>query len=169
MGILNYSKLLRRNLQALDAPMKTYAIAQSRGRLDLAALAKHMSEHNSPFSEGVIKGVLTDMTTCVAELVCDGWIVDLGNLGTMKLVLKSRGVSESEIDEKTGLKPVFTAADITAINAKFVPGTDLQNLRKKVTLHEVLSLREQAEAKKAKDKAYAEGVQPEEDEDEDNG
>ena len=29
MGILNYSKILRKNLQALDAPEKTYAMAQS--------------------------------------------------------------------------------------------------------------------------------------------
>ena len=164
MGILNYSKILRKNLQALDAPEKTYAIAQSRGRLDLSDLAKHMSEHNSPFSAGVTKGVLTDMTTCVAELVCDGWIVDLGSLGTLSLTIKSRGVSESEVDEKTGLKPVFSAADITAVNPKFVPGSDLQNLRKKVTLHEVLTRREQAEAKKTKDKAYAEGAKDEEEE-----
>ena len=33
---------------------------------DIERLAKHMSNHNTPYSSGVIKGVLTDM--CLASL-----------------------------------------------------------------------------------------------------
>ncbi len=155
-----YSKMLRRNLQSFDAPMKTYAMAQSRGTMTLRELAEHMAEHNSPFSRGTINGVLEDFAKCVAHLLCDGWIIDMGALGKMYIVVKSRGVVESEIDPKTGEKPVFSAADITSVKPKFAPGEDLQNLRQKVSLHEVLTLREQVAAKRAKDENHANGVIP---------
>ena len=48
--------------------------------LDTAALAKHMSKHNTPFSPGVIKGVLTDMIACIKELILDGKNVKLDDL-----------------------------------------------------------------------------------------
>lgn len=40
---------------------KWFARAVSDETFDLAKLAEHMSKHNSPYSSGVIKGVLTDM------------------------------------------------------------------------------------------------------------
>lgn len=163
MGVINYSKILRKNLQALDAPEKTYAVAQSRGRMDTDALAKHMSDHNSPYSRGLIKGVLDDFVDCVRELITDGWIIDLGLVGTFGVKVKSRGVSESEVDEKTGLKPVFSAADITSVFCHFVPGIGLKNLRQSVTLHEVLTREEQKKAIKAKAAGIAEGSGEEED------
>ena len=45
--------------------------------LDIEALAKHMSDHNTPYSPGVIKGVLTDMVSCIKELILDGKNVKL--------------------------------------------------------------------------------------------
>lgn len=40
---------------------KWFARAVSDETFDLAKLAEHMSKHNSPYSGGVIKGVLSDM------------------------------------------------------------------------------------------------------------
>ena len=40
--------------------------------LDIVALSKHMAKHNTPFSPGVIKGVLADMVACIKELILDG-------------------------------------------------------------------------------------------------
>ena len=48
--------------------------------LDIEALAKHMSDHNTPYSPGVIKGVLTDMVSCIKELILDGKNVKLDDL-----------------------------------------------------------------------------------------
>ena len=39
--------------------------AVSDETFDLAKLAEHMSKHNSPYSSGLIKGVLTDMVDCI--------------------------------------------------------------------------------------------------------
>ena len=46
----------------------------------LEDLAEHMAQHNTPYSEGVIKGVLTDMVTCIRELVLEGKSVKIPNL-----------------------------------------------------------------------------------------
>ena len=51
---------------------KWFARAVSDETFDLAKLAEHMSKHNSPYSSGVIKGVLTDMVDCIKELLLDG-------------------------------------------------------------------------------------------------
>ena len=48
--------------------------------VDLDELAKHMSSHNTPYSKGAIKGMLTDMVECIRELVLEGKAVKLPNL-----------------------------------------------------------------------------------------
>ena len=56
---------------------KWFARAVSDETFDLAKLAEHMSKHNSPYSGGVIKGVLSDMVDCIKELLLDGKAVML--------------------------------------------------------------------------------------------
>ena len=126
--MIQYVKALKRDLQNLEAPMKTYALAQSRGRMDVDALAKHMAQHNTPLSRGTIKAVLEDFIDCTRELILDGWIVDLGNMGTFNVSLKSTGVCESKVDEDTGEKPVFTPAAIKEVNCWYTPGPAFANM-----------------------------------------
>lgn len=59
---------------------KWYARAVCEETIDTSKLAKHMSEHNSPYSAGVIHGVLKDMIACTKELVLDGKNVKLDDL-----------------------------------------------------------------------------------------
>lgn len=160
--MINYSKVTRKNLQALDAPEKTYALAQSRDRLDSDGLAAHMASHNTPYSRGVIKGVLDDFVDCVRELILDGYIIDLGSLGTFNVSLKSRGVSESEVDEKTGLKPVFTYMDILDVKCRFTPGKSLLNLKRDAKFHEVVSAKENSLVIKKKQEERENPVKEEE-------
>ena len=67
--------------------------------VDLTGLAKHMSAHNSIYPAGVIKGLLTDMVSCVKELLLEGKNVKLDDLGIFSLGIKNRkGGAESEDD-----------------------------------------------------------------------
>ena len=67
--------------------------------IDLSGLAKHMASHNTPYSAGVIKGLLTDMVTCIKELMLEGKNVKLDDLGIFSLGIKNRkGGAESEED-----------------------------------------------------------------------
>ena len=56
----------------------------------LEDLAEHMSQHNSPYSEGVIKGVLTDMVNCIRELVLEGKSVKIPNLCIFSAGIKTK-------------------------------------------------------------------------------
>ena len=62
---------------------------------DMDSLAQHMSKHNTPFSPGVIKGVLADMVTCVKELILDGKNVKLDNLAIFSVGIVSNGGAAS--------------------------------------------------------------------------
>ena len=57
-----------------------YARPLIEDTFDTERLAKHMANHNTPYSEGLIKGVLTDMISCTKELILDGKNVKLDDL-----------------------------------------------------------------------------------------
>ena len=62
-----------------------YARPLIEDTFDTERLAKHMANHNTPYSEGLIKGVLTDMISCTKELILDGKNVKLDDLATGEL------------------------------------------------------------------------------------
>ena len=67
--------------------------------VDLDALSEHMSNHNSPYSKGVIKGLLTDMISCIKELLLEGKNVKIDDLAIFSLGIKNaKGGAESEDD-----------------------------------------------------------------------
>lgn len=64
---------------------KWYAKAVINETIDLDGLAAHMSSHNSPFSKGTIKGILTDMVICIRELTLQGTAVKIPDLAIFSL------------------------------------------------------------------------------------
>ena len=66
--------------------------------IDLDALAEHMSHHNSPYSKGVIKGLLTDMIGCIKELLLEGKNVKIDDLAIFSLGIKNKEMAEKEED-----------------------------------------------------------------------
>ena len=71
---------------------KAYARVDYKEQFDVSKLAKHMSEHNTPFSEGTIRGILTDMVKCIRELKVGGQTVETGNaVKSMRLVAQATG------------------------------------------------------------------------------
>ena len=96
-GILKYRKYQRINSQNKEEDPKWYAKAVQDRTIDFEALVTHMSEHNSPYSRGVIHGVLTDMLDCVKELVLDGKNVRLGDLGLFSVGISSKGALTSKM------------------------------------------------------------------------
>ena len=66
--------------------------------IDLDALAEHMSTHNSPYSKGVIKGLLTDMIGCIKELLLEGKNVKIDDLAIFSLGIKNKEMAVKEDD-----------------------------------------------------------------------
>ena len=54
-----------------------------------------MAKHNTPFSPGVIKGVLADMVACIKELILDGKNVKLDDLAIFSVGIVSDHGAES--------------------------------------------------------------------------
>lgn len=70
---------------------KWYARAVPVKTVGLEELSEHMAAHNTPYSAGAIKGILTDMVTCIRELTLDSKAVKIPNLAIFSLALNSLG------------------------------------------------------------------------------
>ena len=82
--------------------------------VELADLAKHMAEHNTPYSKGAITGVLTDMVNCIRELVLEGKAVKLPNLAIFSAGVQSSAAETSEDFSTTkNIKSVYLRARAT--------------------------------------------------------
>ena len=90
--------ILRQNSNELSKVFgKYFAYPVIEETVNLDGLAGHMSSHNSPFSKGVIKGLLTDMVNCIKELLLEGKNVKIDDLAIFSLGIKNRkGGAESE-------------------------------------------------------------------------
>lgn len=70
---------------------KWYARTVPVKTVGLEELSEHMAAHNTPYSAGAIKGILTDMVTCIRELTLDSKAVKIPNLAIFSLALNSLG------------------------------------------------------------------------------
>lgn len=70
---------------------KWYIRVVSDETIDLKGLAKHMASHNSGFSRGQINGILTDMCTCIKEILLDGKNVKIDDLAIFSLGVSCKG------------------------------------------------------------------------------
>ena len=130
-GILKYRMVTRINPQDKNATPKWYAKSVQDRTIEFEDLVTHMSEHNSPYSRGVIHGVLTDMLDCVKELVLDGKSVRLGDLGLFSVGLKTKGAKER--DKWT----VATHVEGVTLNVRNTKAWSNAELRKQTTLQEL--------------------------------
>ena len=75
---------------------KWYAKNVVEETIDLDGLSEHMSHHNSPYSKGVIKGLLTDMIQCIKELLLQGKNVKIDDLAIFSLGIKNKLAAATE-------------------------------------------------------------------------
>ena len=116
---------------------KAYATAQMTEKLTLDDFAEHISDHNSPFSKGVVKGILTDAVACLREMMLAGKRVCLGDLGTFGVELASEGARTTN---------EFSAQNIKAVNVRWSPGKKFKNLRDEAQFQLVPGRTAQADA-----------------------
>lgn len=72
-----YNLKKNKNKKMPNAYGKYYAYPVVTQTIGMDGLATHMSGHNTPFSPGAIKGMLTDMVICVSELALQGIAVNI--------------------------------------------------------------------------------------------
>ena len=98
--------VLRKNINPKSAAYgKYYAYPVIEETIDLDGLAEHMANHNTPYSKGAIKGMLTDMVSCTKELLLEGKNVKIADLAIFSLGIKNNGGCAKE-DEFTVTKHI---------------------------------------------------------------
>ena len=123
-------------------PAKAYAKAQVKEVMSFREFVNHISEHGG-YKRGQVKGVLSDMCSCLVEQLLEGKKVMLDELGNFWLSLSSEGAESCE---------AFSAKNITGVNIIFTPGEDFENLLSRASFNPVPSRSLQNAALKAEKK-----------------
>ena len=139
---------MMKNPSKPEMPEKAYARVQINEVISTKKFVGHISDHNGVFSKGTVKGVTTDLVSCLREMLVAGNKVEIEGLGTFGISLTSEGAES--LDK-------FTSANIKAVNVVYTPSEDLQDLIQDATFTQVSSRRVQAAALKA-EKAGDESV-----------
>ena len=116
---------------------KAYGTAQVHEKLSFDQFCQHIAEHNSPFSKGTIKGIITDAVACLREQMLAGNSVELGDMGNFHVELATKGAVTTED---------FTTANIKQVNIRWTPGKKFKNLIDDATFQLVPARKAQQDA-----------------------
>ena len=119
---------------------KTYPAAQYRQVLDLSAMAAHMTAHSSKYDKGDIMAVVTQLASCIRELLLLGNKVTLGDLGSFSVGLDSKAGPNAE---------EFSTSQIKRVLVRWSPSNTLSGLEKEASFEYVSTRKAQDEARKA--------------------
>ena len=86
--------LSQNNNSKNDAYGKYYPRVSYKQTMNIHDMAVHMAEHNTPFSEGTIEGILRDFVKCVREQTLNGNTVKVDNLAIFKVSVMGNGCQE---------------------------------------------------------------------------
>ena len=73
---------------------KFYPRVSYKQTLNIHDMAVHMAEHNTPFSEGTIEGILRDFVKCVREQTLNGNTVKVDDLAIFKVSVVGNGCAK---------------------------------------------------------------------------
>ncbi|MCR5242992.1 MAG: DNA-binding protein [Prevotella sp.] len=96
--------LSKNNNEKSDSFGRYYAYADNNKPIGIRELANHMTSHGSPFSEGTISGIITDMVKCIRELSLNGQPVKLDDLAIFSAHIENHGgwASLEDVDLSMG-------------------------------------------------------------------
>ena len=140
--MINFSVFMLPNPQDESKPAKAYAKAQVKEVMTFRQFVAHIAEHGG-HKRGQVKGVLSDMCSCLVEQLLEGKKILLDDLGDFWLSLSSEGAESTE---------TFTAKNITGVKIIFTPGEDFENLLGRASFNLVASRSAQAATLKAEKK-----------------
>lgn len=88
--MLLYVLKLNQNAKMPEAYGKYYAYPVITQTVGTDGLAGHMASHNTPFSKGAIKGMITDMVSCIKELTLQGIAVKIDDLAIFSIGIRNK-------------------------------------------------------------------------------
>ena len=94
MILYTLKKYVNEKLSAANGKFFAYPVVTQTYGLD--ELAEHMESHNTPFSKGAIKGMITDMVSCIKELTLQGFAVKIDDLAIFSIGIRNKEGAASE-------------------------------------------------------------------------
>lgn len=117
--MIDYSVFLMKSTITPEAKPKAFAKLQVKETWDIDRFAKYVAMHSGVYNHGIVKGLVSEISDCIVELLLEGMRINLGKLGTFGASVNCRGAESVES---------FKKKDIKSLNVIFTPGSDLQNL-----------------------------------------
>ena len=108
-------KMVQRKNPQKKSEVKYYASPVNAGKKTLRDIAKDIAGRSS-LTRGDIENVLTNFMDCLPSYLRDGFSVQLGEFGTMRLTLSSEGALNEKAFKTETIKPRVT----------FTPGVELK-------------------------------------------
>ena len=115
--MIKFKIMERVNPQAPLDPRKYYAFIKNQGVVNLRQLAKRISRE-STISMMDTMAVLEGLLQVIPDLLADGKIVRLGELGTFRVTISSEGVDTADDFNLTAIK---------GVNLIFRPGVEFRD------------------------------------------
>ncbi|MGM9727392.1 MAG: DNA-binding domain-containing protein [Prevotella sp.] len=138
---MKYTLVMRGNPRYPERGKKVCASAQYEKTLSTDEFIDHIMLHGSSYRKGDYKAVISTLAEAMAEMMAEGYIVDLAEMGKFYPTLDCKGADTmADFDPDKHIK---------AVNVNWKPGDDFKNLKDKVTFREDLTRRKQKEALKA--------------------
>ena len=133
--MIDYSVTGRPNPQEKNAPLKYYASPQVSDNVSMDEFCRHIASHGSVYSRADVQSVLSQAVDCLREMLLDGKQISLGDLGSFKIGLSSKGAMTPE-----EFNPLHF---IKSVHVNWTPGTQFRNLQKDVEWNLVANRRAQ--------------------------
>lgn len=112
--MLLYTLKENKNEKLPDAKGLWYAYAITTQMMDVDGLAAHMAGHNTPFSKGAIKGMITDMAFCIKELCLQGISVKIDDLAIFSIGIRNK---EGAASRRSSPSPRTSTASVSVLVA----------------------------------------------------
>lgn len=117
----NYTIMARKNLLKPNDLPKFYAVARSGRKVSVKDVCKRVSERSS-YSRGELEGSIGEFLIEIVNVLNEGNIVQMGDLGNFRMSLKTDTPTETEKE--------FKSSCIGKGKVLFYPGNDLRKLCK---------------------------------------
>ena len=108
-------KMVQRKNPQKKSEVKYYASPVNAGKKTLRDIARDIAGRSS-LTRGDIENVLANFMDCLPHYLRDGFSVQLGEFGTMRLTLSSEGAATEKAFKTEKIKPRVT----------FTPGVELK-------------------------------------------
>ena len=100
-------KMVQRKNPQKKSEVKYYASPVNAGKKTLRDIAKDIAGRSS-LTRGDIENVLTNFMECLPSYLRDGFSVQLGEFGTVRLTLSSEGALNEKVFKTETIKPRVT-------------------------------------------------------------